>query len=713
MASQPKASPYTILQWNCRGIRNKKAEFSVWITQDPVPDIILLQEANLSPLTLRGYRVFNQPSIPPRYARQQTLPPPGFSHVFVKRSIPATQVPTSQLNTVTREITTVIVQLGSQPLSVSSVYWKPAPGDMDASWLAQIPNLTPHLCVIGGDFNAPHRAWSYAHDSARGSSTLQAAERVHLSLLNSPDRSTRYPLHAAQSPTTPDLTRLSQKLTGTWDVLADARGSDHFPIRIQLTALSRAKARSLVPVIQWDAFRAALEDLSRERPLFDRLQEARRAATRTLQLTDSTPVPEQHLLNLWAARQEAQDIYLTRGKTMPDRIRLNRATADSTEYANRLARENWQRHCESFDSHTGAGRVWCTFRGLSQRTRLRTAGEDLALSLRITAQEVADIAGTAFFPMNPPPSYDPSNITLNPSPPAMDDGMNSPFTKAELRAALLSTNTSSAPGPDGITYALLRNLPDNTLEELLAHFNQHLSLDNMEHSLYRIIVSGFASTALRPLSVWIEGEQRPLSSGKPVTLRCRSAGSRPPAVVEWWKAGVRMNATQANGTSALTFVPVSEDSGKQLSCRAENPLIAGSAIEDGWKLEVHYVPQLNLRLGSKLRHQHIQEGNDVFLECDIRASPWVTEIGWRFEGRDLATNTSAGLIVSNQSLVLQKVDRRARGRYTCTAANAEGIGESNPVNLRRSSSRAEGTRSAFEHHHLVLPAYFSELPPVC
>ncbi|KAH7934297.1 hypothetical protein HPB49_024667 [Dermacentor silvarum] len=64
----------------------------------------------------------------------------------------------------------------------------------------------------------------------------------------------RYHLHAAQSATTPDLTWLSQKLTGTWNVLADARGSDHFPLRIQLTALSRAKARSPVPIIQWDAF---------------------------------------------------------------------------------------------------------------------------------------------------------------------------------------------------------------------------------------------------------------------------------------------------------------------------------------------------------------------------------------------------------------------------------------------------------------------------
>lgn len=72
----------------------------------------------------------------------------------------------------------------------------------------------------------------------------------------------------------------------------------------------------------------------------------------------------------------------------------------------------------------------------------------------------------------------------------------------------------------------------------------------------------------------------------------------------------------------------------------------------------------------------------MFLECDIRASPWVSDIGWRFEGRDLSTNISAGIIVSNQSLVLQKVDRRSRGRYTCTGTNSEGQGESNQVNLR-------------------------------
>lgn len=94
------------------------------------------------------------------------------------------------------------------------------------------------------------------------------------------------------------------------------------------------------------------------------------------------------------------------------------------------------------------------------------------------------------------------------------------------------------------------------------------------------------------------------------------------------------------------------------------------------------VPQLTLRLGSKLRHAHIQENNDVYFECNIRASPWVSEIGWKFEDRELHTNTTNGIIVSNQSLVLQKVQRSSRGKYTCFATNSEGTGESNDVFLR-------------------------------
>ncbi|CAL1288955.1 unnamed protein product, partial [Larinioides sclopetarius] len=192
----------------------------------------------------------------------------------------------------------------------------------------------------------------------------------------------------------------------------------------------------------------------------------------------------------------------------------------------------------------------------------------------------------------------------------------------------------------------------------------------------------------RPISVKMEGGPRPMSAEKPVDIVCKSAGSKPPAVISWWMGSTRLkhnkDTVSADGnftSSVLTFRPSIDDNGKQLTCRAENPLIAGSALDDTWDLEIHYVPQLVLRLGSKLRHFRIQEGNDVYMECDIRANPWVTEIGWTFEGRELHTNVSAGLIISNQSLVLQRVQRTNRGHYTCSASNSEGIGESKPLYL--------------------------------
>lgn len=40
-------------------------------------------------------------------------------------------------------------------------------------------------------------------------------------------------------------------------------------------------------------------------------------------------------------------------------------------------------------------------------------------------------------------------------------------------------------------------------------------------------------------------------------------------------------------TSTLAFVPKKEDSGKYLSCRAENKMLSSEGLEDGWKLEIH------------------------------------------------------------------------------------------------------------------------------
>ncbi len=53
-----------------------------------------------------------------------------------------------------------------------------------------------------------------------------------------------------------------------------------------------------------------------------------------------------------------------------------------------------------------------------------------------------------------------------------------------------------------------------------------------------------------------------------------------------------------------------------------------------------------------------------------------------FQGTELYQNVGGGIILTEQSLVLQSVTRASAGDYTCLAANTEGKGTSNPVTLR-------------------------------
>ncbi|KAF8777075.1 Kin of IRRE-like protein 2 like protein [Argiope bruennichi] len=181
---------------------------------------------------------------------------------------------------------------------------------------------------------------------------------------------------------------------------------------------------------------------------------------------------------------------------------------------------------------------------------------------------------------------------------------------------------------------------------------------------------------LRPLDVRIITPPHHLSAGRKVTLECESTGSRPRAVMTWWKGSQKIQTGNEvisdNGNltlSTLSFVPTAEDHGKKFTCTAKNPSLPDSLIEDTRTITVHYIPELRLALGASIQHTAIKEGSDVYFDCNIRANPWVHDVSWRFEDNILFSNLSAGIIVSNQSLVLQRVKKEHRGRYQCVATN--------------------------------------------
>ena len=91
---------------------------------------------------------------------------------------------------------------------------------------------------------------------------------------------------------------------------------------------------------------------------------------------------------------------------------------------------------------------------------------------------------------------------------------------------------------------------------------------------------------------------------------------------------------------------------------------------------------------------HVQKWGDILCALPAREIPRPAFVHWdfypfcslkkiqSFQGDLLEQDTSKGIIMSTQSLVLQHIEVDAVGTYTCRAVNSEGTGESNPVPLK-------------------------------
>ncbi|GFU53864.1 uncharacterized protein NPIL_351521 [Nephila pilipes] len=199
--------------------------------------------------------------------------------------------------------------------------------------------------------------------------------------------------------------------------------------------------------------------------------------------------------------------------------------------------------------------------------------------------------------------------------------------------------------------------------------------------------------SLNPTEVQITTPNRPCSAGERVEIVCVSKGSRPPAKISWWKDGKDLKRYATDEiqddvtTSKLFLTPSSDDNEKSLICRAENPVNGDSALEDQWVLNVYYVPIVSVSFGASQQNELIREGSDVYLDCNIQANPPASDIRWRFHTKPLFHDPSKGIIMRNNTLILQNVQRSHRGRYRCLASNLEGESVSDEALLRVQSTK--------------------------
>ncbi|XP_065089794.1 hemicentin-1-like [Ochlerotatus camptorhynchus] len=193
---------------------------------------------------------------------------------------------------------------------------------------------------------------------------------------------------------------------------------------------------------------------------------------------------------------------------------------------------------------------------------------------------------------------------------------------------------------------------------------------------------------LKPLSVKIVDPPQALIADNRYEVSCRSGGSRPHAVITWYKGKREMFHTKEDThnhnttVSTLSFTPKIEDDGKNMTCRTENPSVKGWFLQTTWKMNVVYAPLVTIQLGSTLVADDIKEGDDVYFECHVESNPSWKKLLWFHDDTLLLHNASARVIQTNQSLVLQKVVKQSAGYYACSAINGEGETVSNQQFLR-------------------------------
>ncbi|GBN24441.1 hypothetical protein AVEN_140776-1, partial [Araneus ventricosus] len=76
------------------------------------------------------------------------------------------------------------------------------------------------------------------------------------------------------------------------------------------------------------------------------------------------------------------------------------------------------------------------------------------------------------------------------------------------------------------------------------------------------------------------------------------------------------------------------------------------------------------------------EGSDVRFLCEIKANPWVIDVGWLSEDGRMMNEPDIGVIIANNTLIIKRVQRKHAGNYQCYATNSEGTGHSEKVYLK-------------------------------
>ena len=461
------------MTWNARSLNGKQPELLRCLEEREV-QVLAVQESHLNPLQARlgDYDILQG-----RHPEGQGVA------LFIHRSLTFRALPLHLDPGLGLEVVGVTLPSPAGDIAVASVYALSGARVPDNAW-ATLSGLLPPSTIFVGDFNAHHTIWGCHTTDRRGLAVEEWADSAGLLILNngSPTRTGTI----GQRDSALDLALIPPRwgLTAAWEVLGDSMGSDHHPclLHLPLAPDQLPQARVYHSTRRWVTKDEAAWQKYHQHVALDpngvldlppSLEAYGKFVGLLCEAMDSAfprrregpPADPRHRAKAWW-NQECAEAVTRRAHALEAyqtlrSVHTYEAWRQAHETVSRVTRaakrRAWRDHVETLSPPTSLSYLWRMARRMNGTPRHDSSpGEWLEDFLRLFAPD-PDEDGPPDPPVWPEDAPD-------------DFGLAADFTLSELRSAIATTK-DTAPGMDGITSPMLKNLPERALSPLLGLMN--------------------------------------------------------------------------------------------------------------------------------------------------------------------------------------------------------------------------------------------------
>lgn len=502
-----------IMQWNACGIKAHFSYFSQYIESlSHRPDVICIQESFLKPdkrFSLRNYVSVRKDRIGA---------PKGGVLTLVNRAISFSTL------TCPDDVESIGIRLMSSNgnLNIFNVY---NPG------VEILPDVYRSFFVsnsiICGDFNAHNPLWGATKTDARGTILETLITESDCVVLND-GIGTFIKNNGGLSPL--DLTIIDKSLSSnsSWLVIDDDLGSDHFPILTTLNVRHSSNSSNRIHYnfnkANWPDYRTYIEQNLDNIVVTDNVDATLSSIVELITASADKTIPKsspfcgKSQVPYWNKECDLAVKKKNRWRRKADKTKL---LSDFIEYKKQKAicqrkirtrqREYWHDYCSSLNSNSDLGKVWRMLKrmkgvgrepipSLKGLNSVYSSDSDKANALANQfanvssssnhSQEFIDYKGTFEQEHNEEISVEQNNSS----------SLNVNISFHELKS-VLNKSKNSAPGEDGISYVLYKELPGSLLIKILDLFNIIWNKGTLPMAWKQAVISPILKPGKDPTSV--------------------------------------------------------------------------------------------------------------------------------------------------------------------------------------------------------------------